>query len=271
MEKSIFSFVFLLLACFASAQPGIYDSKTRQPLPYLNVVVKSRKFFTSTNDQGRLETAGLKYGDTLTVNALNYDAQNVLYAPGLDSIFLKNVPIQLSELVIEKRRKEYVKTGFLEGKYPMQQNIEEPYIGKYYPPIDLYKSYPYLNKFKVKTFNTIKGQYINITLWEATKDGLPGKPIYDKNLIYKIGKGYKIVEVDLSKENVVIPQYGFFILFERVMMGDVNLDCPPNVTMYRNPDPKEPVNVCSMNPDGTGFIWADETPHTMAIELELSN
>lgn len=263
--------MFLLLVCFASAQPGIYDSKTRQPLPYLNVVVKSRKFFTSTNEQGRLETTGLKYGDTLTVNALNYDAQNVLYTPRLDSIFLKNVPIQLSELVIKKRRKERIKSGFLDGKSPIEQNIEEPYLGKYYPPIDLYKDYSYLNGFKVKTFNTVKGQYINITIWEATKEGLPDKPIYDKNLIYKVGKGYEIVEVDLSKENVVIPQYGFFILFERVMMGDVNLDCPPNVTMYRNPDPKEPVNVCSMNPDGTGFIWADETPHTMAIELELSN
>jgi hypothetical protein len=263
----------LMFFCFSIsfAQPGIYDSATKQPLPYLNIVVKSRKFFTSTNEYGRVVTAGLKQGDTLTVSALNYAAKSVVYASGLDSIFLKNSPIQLSEVVVTKGKRERVKSGFLDGKSPIEQNIEEPYVGKYYPPIDLYKSYLYLNGFKVKTFNTKKGQYINITIWEASKEGLPDKPIYDKNLVYEVGKGYKLLKVDLSKENIRIPEYGFFILFERVMMGNVNSDCPPNITMYPDSEQNAPVTMCSMNPDRTGFIWRGETPHTMAIELELSN
>lgn len=188
MKIYIFSFILLLCCQFAFAQTGIYDSTTKQPVAYANIFVKIRKYGTSANEQGIFPVKGIRVADTLNITAIGYAAKSVIYNPATDTIFLNPAAIQLREVVIAKRKGQKIKDGFLKGKSPIQEGITAFEGGKFFPPKALYSAYPYLDGFSVATYNSVKGQYFNISLRAVDKNGQPGDYLYDKNLIYQVKK-----------------------------------------------------------------------------------
>lgn len=265
---------YFLLLCFglSFAQTGIYDSKTKQPVSYASIFVKYRKYSTSANEGGIFPLKGIRVSDTLTIAAIGYADKSVVYNPAMDSIFLNPAAIQLREVVIANRKGQKIKDGFLKGKSPVQENITAFEVGKFFPPKVLYKQYPYLDGFSVATFNTVKGQYFNVSIQAVNKDGQPGDYLYGKNVVCEVKKGQRVLHIDLKGQNITLPEDGFYILFERVFIGDVERWSPPNVTLYPNPEKGVPGHLCRINEAGTAFEWDETLPrYTMAIELELSN
>ncbi len=256
----------------AFPQTGLYDSNTKQPIAYANIIVKIRKYGTSTNEQGMFPEKGIKVSDTLTISALGYASKNVIYSPSTDSVFLNPAVIQLREVVIANRKGQKIKDGFLKGKSPIYENITAFESGKFFPPKAVYADYPYLDGFSVATYNSVKGQYFNVSIRAVDKNGQPGDYLYNKNLVCEVKKGKHVLHVDLEGHNIRLPEDGFYLLFERVFIGKVEKWSPPNIALYPNPEKGAPSYLCGINEDGTAFEWDKTVPHyTMAIELELSN
>ncbi|WP_116789716.1 carboxypeptidase-like regulatory domain-containing protein [Flavobacterium psychrotrophum] len=279
MKLNTFLLIFLICCCHqAFAQTGIYDSKTRQPIAYAHVLVKSRAFGTSTNEQGKFPLRGVKEQDTLTISATHYAVKKIAYTKQLDSIFLNNNATLHPAVQLESRKGSTVKESFLLTGDEMSEpgllfEVNDQITGQYFAPRPLYKDNPYLQGLSVKVFSTRKKQCLNVIIRAVGKDGKPGDYVYDKNILCEIKEdGPHTVRIDLAKLKIQLPPDGFFISFAKVVRKRSDAKSLVYVSTALNPVRGNPkYSAYTVRADDSGFKWIDYKNYTVMIELELGN
>lgn len=279
MRKSyILVLAFFLCYAYSFAQPGIYDSKTKQPIGYAKVLIKSRAFGTSTNEQGIFPLRGIKESDTLTITAIHYATKKVVYTKTTDSIFLNSSGALYPAVQLENRQGEKVKESWmleddeLSEAY-MLYEIDDQVAGQYFSPRPLYKDNSYLQGLSVRVFSTKKKQCLNVIIRAVGKDGKPGAYVYDKNILCEIKEnGPVVLHIDLAKERIKLPPDGFFISFAKVVRKRSDAKSLVYISTTLNPVQSNPIySVYTMRADDSAFKWINYKNYTVMIELELGN
>jgi hypothetical protein len=279
MKLYIVLFVFLFCCCRqAFAQPGIYDSKTKQPIEYARILVKSRAFGTSTNEQGKFPLKGIKEADTLTISATHYTVKKVAYTKTIDSIFLTSTIAIHPAVQLESQKGGAVKERWIIEKEELSEaymlyEIDDQIAGQYFTPRQVYKDYPYLKGLSIRMFSTKKKQCVNVIIRAVAKDGKPGDYVYDKNILCEVKEdGPHVMHIDLTRQKIQLPPDGFFISFEKVVRKRSDTKSLVYISTTLNPVPGNPkYSVYTMRADESGFKWIDYKNYTVMIELELGN
>lgn len=277
MKVHTLLFILLFSCCQqAFAQPGIYDSKTKQPIGYAKVLVKSRAFGTSTNEQGKFPLKGIKEVDTLTISATHYAVKKVAYTKTLDSIFLTGTllpAVQLEHSKANTVKERWMLEGDELSDAYMLYEIDDQVAGQYFAPRQVYKDYPNLKGLSVRMFSTKKKQCLNVIIRAIGKDGKPGDYVYDKDILCEIKEnGPVVLHIDLAKYNIQLPPDGFFISFAKVVRKKPDTKSLVYISTTLNPVQDNPkYSVYTMRSDDSAFKWIDYKNYTVMIELELGN
>lgn len=258
------------------AQPGIYDSETKQPIGYAHILVKNKAFGATTNERGKFPVGGIKIADTLTVNAKDYAVKKVVYAKSIDSIFLIRTSHESSQSTLRKGNR--VKESFLLDTEELSEpgliyQINDQIVGQYFAPRQLYTDNPYLTGISVRIFSSKNKQFFNVVIRKRGEDGKPGDYVYDENILCEIKKeGVHVLHIDVDGDKIQLPPDGFFISFEKVVKRKSDNKSLIYVCTAFNPVPGNPkYSVYTTSTNGSGFKWVENKNYTVMMELELSN
>jgi hypothetical protein len=78
------------------------------------------------------------------------------------------------------------------------------------------EKYPFVKEVKFKTLSKTENAKIRIYFVEVNEDGSPSEKMISEELILEVKKGNNKNKIDFSKNKIIIPENGFFIVFEKL-------------------------------------------------------
>lgn len=102
-KKLLFLVLLFPFSLFAQTVEGVVvDSKTNQPMPGVNVVVKGTSNGVSTDFDGKFKLAKIKNGDVLVFSFIGYTSESVQYSGQKSlSVSMQESDNQLQEVVVQ--------------------------------------------------------------------------------------------------------------------------------------------------------------------------
>ncbi len=215
--KKIFTFLSLLTACAISAQTNIVvkDSVSGKPIPYVNFWIENENTVLTSDENGELQP-NIQNDKSFILYAIGFETKRMSKLNS-DIIFLKPIAHQLDEAhIISIKNKEEKEIGYYDSggfRYRMNYFFNSIFfnISK-----ENREKYPFIKGFKFNTLSKIKNAKIRIYLVEVNEDGSPSEKLLSNVIILEVKKGNCKNIVDLSEERILIPENGFFIVFEKL-------------------------------------------------------
>ena len=92
-------------------------------------------------------------------------------------------------------------------------------VARYFEYEKDFQDTPFLSKIKLFTDSRVKEAKFNIRLYSKGANGEPDEFIYNENILGVAKKGRRITEVDLSAYKIELPDDGFFIAVEWLIVA----------------------------------------------------
>ena len=81
-----------------------------------------------------------------------------------------------------------------------------------------------LEKVRIKTFAELKTSQFNLQVYSLTETNQPGALLYTENILVPVKSGTHTTEVDLTSYGIVVPENGFFVAFENLLLDTNRLE-----------------------------------------------
>lgn len=227
MLKHLYFTAMLLcsVVSFAQIKATIIDSKTKEPVPYVNIAVEGKNINFNADEGGSFtlpETAEFKEVKTIHLSAVGYTNTAVDIASIKNTIMLSPAVIVLDEVVIEgvKSEKTVVVNPIKKAKKTFWgagggTNGSLLY-GCYIPFLESYTATPYIKNIKLRVDARNDGNTFAIRLQSVDEDGSPGEYLHNDYIVIKVEPKDKYADIDLSKSPIRIPEEGLFIVVEHI-------------------------------------------------------
>jgi CarboxypepD_reg-like domain len=200
----------------------VKDSRTGQPVPYINIWVENENIGTSSNENGEFSLPEVDKSKFLLLSAIGYQSKRVRIDQLSNPLYLEAAEIELSEIVIYPRKAAQEKSvGSFDAKsiYNYFSCSGYPWIvARYLPYEKEYEQTPYINAVKILTDSDVKDAKFNIRLYAVDSTGKPGKYISKENILGIAKKGKKVTTIDVSDQKIVFPTEGFFVALEYLII-----------------------------------------------------
>lgn len=258
-KTHILYFLILLLStpCFSQIKINgtIINNTDKQPIAYVNIGIINSAIGTISNSDGSffLTIPPAYSKDTIVFSALGFNQKRipVFY-------FQKNLTytIQLSEKIITLQsitiigEKESTKTYRLGNKLNQGGNIYGDSISagaamallidNKYPAYHRNLKFPaYVESARLRIAkNTLRKFKIRIRILELdTVTGLPGKDLFEENVITTSGIKEGWINFDLSQYNFKISKAPFFLAFEWILEDQERQDIVRQYMAYKKSNP----------------------------------
>jgi len=220
MKIRLLLLIFPLLSFSQSYQ--VQDSKSKEPIPFVNIWIKDAASGTTSNENGKFELA-IKLTDILILSAIGYERLEVPFRSFEAAILMNRSVEQLDAVVIDKSKNTIQNSyGVLRSrKYKSYFGCSSiPWmLGARIPYKSVYDKNPFVSGFKIPTSSNIKNAKFAIRLYEAT-DILYQFPLNDKPIYAYAPKGRKITYVDLKEESLKFPKNGLVIVLEFLIISE---------------------------------------------------
>lgn len=288
--------LFFAQISFAQFSGIIKDSKTKEPISYVNIVVENQNIGTSANEGGIFSLPKLKSEDVVVFSAVGYKMLKINAEKFPETIYLEQQVIDLKEFTVIPRKGE---KEFVLGKINKKEinsffsNSGLPNInGKYFPFLEDISETKYIKKIKVLTKSDIKSAAFNIRLYTLDKKGEPKEYYSEKNIIGYCTKGKKITEISIESLDITFPESGLLVCAEWLIINqNKNIqkytEKGSKVKKYRSEfQPSfggtiEPINNSWVKYTSSRWFKQREWPaefknykgkyHTLAVEVVLTN
>lgn len=220
MNKITFSSLFFLLSFSLIAQVSgvVKDSLTGKPIPFVNIWVENENIGTNSEIDGSFLLEA-KEEKRIIFSALGYETKIIKLSESLN-VLLKPKEYELKEVVLKaSSKKKQIKVGEFESngfRYHLNYNYNAVFF-KYSEKI---YNYPYIKEVKFVSISDIKKATIRIRIVEADTSKIFGKDILMQELIITVKKGREVNKIDLSKFNLVVPENGFYVIFEKLLINE---------------------------------------------------
>ena len=262
MTKTLLATIALLTTInFSFSQKlikgSVTDHQDKKPIPYVNIGIQNSTVGTISNEDGSFMVAvpDQHSKDTLLFSSLGYKTERIVVSqinPDHPlNISLKEQVTQL-EAVTVSAKKEKRKTFWLGNKFSRGGNIYADsasagsamalLIENKYPAFHKDLTFPVfiekaLLNISINTFDEFKVR-IRILDVDSITD-LPGKDLFNENVIEKskIRNGW--VTFDLSSFNFQIDRPAFFIVFEWILEDKDRLGLIDQYKQYRKANPEK--------------------------------
>lgn len=223
--KKLVAITFLLISNFSFSQlkAVIIDSETKEKIPYVNIWIENENIGTTSNENGEF-SMDISNGKFLILSSLGYENKRIQISSISKLISLNPKITELDEVILSSTKEQMELTI---GKFNdadvgyYYASLDKPEIkARFFPFEPEYSKTPYLKKLKFRIYSEIRNAKFNIRLYSIGENGEPKNPIYEKNIIGIAKKGTKNIELDLSSLEITIPQQGFFISYEWLIIPE---------------------------------------------------
>ncbi|MHA3787133.1 carboxypeptidase-like regulatory domain-containing protein [Flavobacterium hauense] len=270
----VFFLALTSFSSFAQIKGVIRDSKTKEPIPYVNISVQGEKTFALSADENGNFTLpkDIKQESDIYLSAVGYANASLTISAIKDIIFLQPQPIELNEVVIGIKKGEHTHvinpikkakntwTGHAGGNSGILM------MASYIPYKPEYDNTPYLDKIQFK-LETHKENTFNMRLYNVNDDGSPGDYLYDKNILVTVKPNQKIAVVDFSKSTIRIPENGLFVVMEIITIKQNRLGSSDDDKLPAHLYAYGPGFVCEITDEPRGW-WYKEGKWQQNPKLE---
>lgn len=224
VRKIVFIYTLLISTSGYSQIFGkVIDSVTNTPVEFVNVWVKNTMKGTTTNSKGAFEFESAKVGDQLMISYLGYE-EIEFTAKTENLIKLKPISIELAEvLIMPMKGEEQLRID----SYKKYKKIRDFYfnghysLARFYEYKVNYEQTPFINKVSIVVSNSLKNNAkFKMYLVKADKTGKPSKQKLSEYYILESENGQNEVSIELTEENILFPEEGFFVVVERLNLEE---------------------------------------------------
>ncbi|MEZ4854348.1 carboxypeptidase-like regulatory domain-containing protein [Flavobacterium sp.] len=217
-KRLLLILLFVSNFTFSQLKGIVKDSISGKPIPYVNIWVENETIGTNSEENGSF-VLNISEEKNIVFSALGYQTKTVS-STEITEVFLVPAAIQLNELVIEKPKNtetievgNYEKSGFRIGLGNINSAV-------FFKPTDEMLTHPFLKEIKFLTKSEIKNAKIRIKILGLEEDNYPGENLIDEEIIISVKKGKNTNIVDLSNFRFKIPNEGFFVSFEKLLIEE---------------------------------------------------
>lgn len=231
MRKYLLSLLCLLyfITVHAQIKGTIIDSETKQPIPLVNIWVVGEDKGTTANEQGYFELKETDDTKIVLFSAVGYGDVSIKIADLKSTVIMSPKAIELDEVVIgQKKNKTFRTLNALEDEdetyFASSSTVRPRMIARLIPNRKEYAPTPFIKDVTFITVSRSPNPKFNLRLYTVGDDGSPGELLYDKNLICTVKKGKRFTTIDLSSYNIRMPEKGFFIAIEWLIIDSNRYD-----------------------------------------------
>lgn len=254
-EKKLLPLLFILLNISLSAQIKgvVLDSILGKPISYANIWVENENIGTTSEENGTF-LLDLKEEKKIVFSALGYEMK-ILKSTELDTIFLISKVYALNEIVVTSPEStKQIKVGNYESS-GFRWQLNANYNAVYIKSTEETKKHPYLKEIKFHTISEIKNAKVRIRIVECNSDSTLGNDIIDEEILVEVKKGSKSNIKDVASLKIRIPENGFYIVFEKLLIEE-NKYCWER-SYKDNSGDKKVLKTCSYQPN-LAYIPSEE-------------
>lgn len=219
-EKKLLSSLFFIITLSLSAQvKGIVkDISTGEPIPFVNIWVENENIGTTTEIDGSFYLKGEIENKNLIFSVLGYESKTLKQSEVMN-VGLKPALYELNEItVLKKKHTKFLEIGNVDNTL-MQAFDNGPKVeAKYFPYKSKYKSINFIKKITIFTDCRIDSASIKIRFFSVDSLGNPGYELLNKDFIVTLRKGVIKHKFDVSDFNLIIPQNGIFVAYEKLLI-----------------------------------------------------
>ncbi|MCP9768833.1 carboxypeptidase-like regulatory domain-containing protein [Lacihabitans sp. LS3-19] len=212
--KAIYLLFFAQIS-LAQISGVVKDSKTMEPIPYVNIGVENQNIGISANEKGEFILPILKTDDVVIFSAVGYKILKIKTENFTKSICLEQQAINLAEIIIKPRKNKNSKTIGKINKKKVDAffaNRGLPQItAKFIPYSESISTTRFIKSIKIVTRSEIKNSIFNIRLYSPNERGEPSEFYYNQNIVGTCEKGKKITEIYVENLNIKFPETGLFV------------------------------------------------------------
>lgn len=217
MKIKMALFFFLFSFSLFSQIKGVVKDERGNPIPFVSIMVQNEEGGTSSEEDGSFSIT-VDAAKNLIFSAVGFETK-IIRAAEAKNVELHKKEIELNEVVISsaKKQKEKEIGSFGRGgiRYYSQQTT-----AKYFPYSEEAKNYPFLKEITIYTSSKIDNAKVNLRLLDVKSDGSPGEDMLEDNHIVEVKKGGKNTTVNMEKNNIEIPNTGFFVVIEHLRINE---------------------------------------------------
>ncbi|MFT7250355.1 MAG: hypothetical protein ACI9FW_000065 [Flavobacterium sp.] len=213
--------IFLLLTTFslsAQVKGVVLDSISGKPIAYVNIWVENENIGTTSEENG-IFLLEIKEEKNIVFSALGYETK-ILKSSEIEKVNLYPKVYEMPEVVLEiPKNNEEIEVGNYESS-GFRWHLNYNFSAIYFKPTEETEKHPYLKEIKFHTISKIKSSKIRIRIVECNSDLSIGKDIIDEEILVDIKKGNKKNIKDVSSLNIKIPEKGFYIVLEKLLIEE---------------------------------------------------
>lgn len=282
MKKTIYLYLFIISwSNFSLSQTiTIKNIETLEPISFVNISLENGEGSFTSDENGMFVIPINKKSKSLIFNAIGFEQLQIDIDKIKNPVLLKAKSILLKEVVISKSKKTTTKIGSIKGKKTVHvlhdvtdDELKPCLIAKYF---ELKSENILLKSIKIKTSSSSLRPLINFRIYSKEEDGKPGEVLYNKNLFCEVKKGDNTTKMDLSNLGIVIPNKGFFVAVE-ILVIDKNKE--ESKYIYKNVEHTHkfyyPILKMIQTEEyidtwyNTGKDWQKNNKLSMLMELEI--
>lgn len=209
----------------------IIDSKTKAPLPYVNIGFLYKARGTVTDEKGQFELLFNEndFTDTLRISMIGYSPKKIILKDLLKSINKQNIELDeniesLTEVVVvanaykarvlgNKTESKFISTGFSYDQLGAEMGVK----------IKIKKSPTFVDSLNVHvSYNRLSARSIFRVNFYAVENGRPGENILKDNILIGISpKQTGLISVDLRPYNIIL-QEDTYVTLEWIKNEGIN-------------------------------------------------
>jgi hypothetical protein len=218
MNKFLVSAIVFTISTLGLAQvKGLVVDEFDKPIPYVNIWVEGQNIGTTTEENGTFELEITPNNQNLLFSILGFKNKQVK-VENAKKVILSYDENLLNEVVIyPKKNTKELEIGFIENSI-LQAFENGPKVDvKYIPFLPKYKKTKYIKSVKLLTDSRIETATIKIHFYAVDENGFPGKKLLPKDLIITVNKGNRNNKINVEDFNLIMPENGIFVGFEKIM------------------------------------------------------
>jgi hypothetical protein len=219
MKKIPILIAFLLgLSTFIMAQNSysgtVYEENSSTPIPYAIVKVQNKNTGIVSNESGKfnLSNQGIEIGDSIIVTCLGYKPKFFSVSEWKNdlSIYMKPIPIQLSEAKISAIRGKEIKIGITNGGtkslfiplFTKKEYSNDKLIGREIGTIFNIEKNCTINGINIYIANNKYDSIKMRAIFYSVENGLPKDIIVNRDIIFSVSEKNGWVNIDISQHNI---------------------------------------------------------------------
>lgn len=163
------------------------------------------------------------------VSSVGYKSQTFKNLKEIDTIYLKQMSIQLESINISKRKKEIIDKNKSETYISFNSNSESIIFAKRFD----FKSDIKISKIHMDIKNDNKKRNFRLLIYKIDKNGLPKNNIITKNIIKSINPNQENLSFDLNDSEIFLNKDSYFLAIEIFDLKKDNINSSLKIGCYK--------------------------------------